>query len=63
MEAEEVVNMNGNKPVRLHKKEPLAVEYEKTTVILTGALFIIVLVALAFVIGTESLNYLLWGSI
>ena len=40
MEAEEVVNMNENKPVRLYKKEPLTVEYEETTVLLAGALFI-----------------------
>lgn len=55
--------MNKNKPVRLYKKEPLTLEYEKGTVYLTGALFIIGLVGLAFVIGTESLNYLLWSCI
>ena len=60
MEAEEVVNMNENKPVRLYKKEPLTVEYEETTVLLAGALFISTLLVLAFVIGTESLNYLFW---
>ena len=51
-----------NKPVRLHKKEPLALEYEETTVIITGALFIIVLVVLAFTIGTEN-SSLIWSSI
>ena len=55
--------MNKNKPVRLHKKEPLTVEYEETTVILTGAIFILTLVVLAFVIGTDSLNYLFWSCI
>lgn len=63
MEAEEVVNMNENKPVRLYKKEPLTVEYEETTVLLAGALFISTLLVLAFVIGTESLNYLFWSCI
>ncbi len=52
-----------NKPVRLYKKEPLALEYELTTVLLTGALFIITLFILAFVIGTDSFNYLLWSRI
>ena len=52
-----------NKPVRLHKKEPITLEYEVATVYLTGALFIIGLVALAFVIGTENLNFLLWSCI
>ena len=55
--------MNKNQPARLHKKEPLAVEYDKPTVYITGALFILGLVGLAFVIGTESLNYLLWSCI
>lgn len=50
--------MNKNKPVRLYKKEPIALEYNKTTVYLTGALFIITLFIIAFVIGTESFNYL-----
>jgi len=52
-----------NKPVRLHKKEPITLEYEVATVYLTGALFIIGLVALAFVIGTENFNSLLWSCI
>ena len=55
--------MNKNQPVRLHKKEPLTVEYDVTTVYITGSLFILGLVALAFFIGTESLNYLLWSCI
>ena len=54
--------MNKNKPVRLHKEEPLVVEYDVKTVYITGALFIIGLVSLAFVIGTDSLNYL-WSCI
>lgn len=52
-----------NKPVRLHKKEPITLEYEVATVYLTGALFIIGLVALAFVIGTENFNSLLGSCI
>ena len=50
------------KPVRLHKKEPLALEYEEATVYSTGAIFITLLVIVAFRIGTDSLNYL-WSSI
>ena len=45
-----------NKPVRLYKKEPLTLEYEETTVIITGAIFITIFVILAFTIGTDSLN-------
>lgn len=52
-----------NKPVRLHKKEPITLEYNVATVYLTGALFIIGLVALAFVIGTENFNSLLGSCI
>ncbi len=52
-----------NKPVRLHKKEPITLEYDVATVYLTGALFIIGLVALAFVIGTENFNSLLGSCI
>ena len=52
-----------NKPVRLHKKEPIALTYDVATVYLTGALFIIGLVALAFVIGTENFNSLLCSCI
>lgn len=52
-----------NNPVRLYKKEPLTLEYDKQTVYITGALFIIALVGLAFIIGSESLNYMLWSCI
>ena len=52
-----------NKPVRLHKKEPITLNYDVATVYLTGALFIIGLVALAFVIGTENFNSLLCNCI
>lgn len=52
-----------NKPVRLHKKEPLEVEYKKTTVYSTGAIFITLLVIIAFRIGTDSFNYLLGSCI
>lgn len=55
--------MINNKPVRLHKKEPLTLEYDKATVYLTGALFIIALVVLSFIIGSENFNYILWSCI
>lgn len=50
------------KPVRLYKKEPLTLEYEEATVYSTGAIFITLLVIVAFRIGTDSLNYL-WSCI
>jgi len=52
-----------NNPVRLYKKEPLAVEYEIATVYSTGAVFITLLVIIAFRIGTDSFNYLLGSAI
>ena len=52
-----------NNPARLQKKEPITLEYDVATVYLTGALFIIGLVALAFVIGTENFNSLLGSCI
>lgn len=52
-----------NKPVRLHKKDPIAVEYKEITVYSTGAVFITLLVIMAFSIGTDSLNYIFWSCI
>lgn len=52
-----------NKPVRLHKKEPLALEYNEATVYSTGAIFITLLVIIAFRIGTDSFNFLLGSCI
>ena len=52
-----------NNPVRLYKKEPLAVEYEIATVYSTGAVFITLLVIVAFRIGTDSFNFLLGSCI
>lgn len=52
-----------NNPVRLYKKEPLAVEYEIATVYSSGAVFITLLVIIAFRIGTDSFNYLLGSAI
>lgn len=42
-----------NKPVRLNKKDPIAVEYKETTVYSTGAVFITLLVIMAFSIGNR----------
>ena len=52
-----------NKPVRLYKKEVLALEYEKGTVYLTGALFIMALVVLSFIIGTDNSTFLFMNAI
>lgn len=51
------------KPVRLYRKEPLEVEYDVTTVYSTGAIFITLLVIVAFRIGTDSFNFLLGSCI
>ncbi len=51
------------RPVRLHRKEPLAVEYDVATVYSTGAVFITLLVIVAFRIGTDSFNFLLGSCI
>lgn len=50
-------------PARLHKKEPLTIVYDKQTVYLTGAIFIAVLVLIAFNIGSENINYIFWSCI
>lgn len=55
--------MNKNNPVRLHKKEPLTLEYNETTVYLTGALIIAAIFIIAFVLGSDNFNYLLWNCI
>lgn len=55
--------MNKNNPVRLHKKEPLTLEYELATVYLAGALTIVAIFILAYVLGSDNFNYLLWNCI
>ena len=55
--------MNKNTPVRLHKKEPLALEYEVRTVILTGALFILILFLIAILLGVDNFSLLMVRSI
>ena len=55
--------MNKKTPVRLAKVEPIVLVYNKEAVYLMGALFIILLLALAFNIGTENFNSLLIRSI
>ena len=51
------------KPVRLYKKEELVVEYNKRTVYSTGALFIMALVVLSFMIGTDNSTFLFMNAI
>lgn len=51
--------MNKKTPVRLAKVEPIVLVYDKEAVILLGALFILLLLVLAFNIGTENTNSLL----
>ena len=55
--------MNNKTPARLHKKEPITLIYNKTTVYITGAAFIIILLAIAFSIGSENINFMLWSCI
>lgn len=50
-----------NKPVKLDKIEPLVLKYEESTVYSTGAIFITLLVIVAFRIGTDNINYLFWS--
>ena len=57
------MKLKENKPIRLYKKDPLEVEYNVTTVYSTGAIFISLLVIIAFRIGTDSFNYLLGSCI
>ena len=54
-----MIKKNKNKPVRLHKKESLELEYNEATVYSTGAIFITLFVIVAFSIGTENINFLL----
>ena len=51
--------MTTKTPARLHKKEPLTITYNKTTVYLIGALFMFLLVIVAFKFGSDSFNFLL----
>ena len=51
--------MNKKTPVRLAKVEPIVLVYDKEVVILLGALFILLLLVLAFNVGTENTNSLL----
>ena len=51
--------MANNKPARLHKAEPLILEYDKSEIFFAGCLFIIILLIVAFGFGSENINYLL----
>lgn len=55
--------MNKNNPVRLHKKEPLTLEYNESTVYLIGALTIVTIFIIAMILGSDNFNYLLWNCI
>ena len=48
--------MNNNKPARLHKAEPLKLEYNKAELLIAGCLFIIILFIVAFAFGSENIN-------
>lgn len=52
-----------NNPARLHKKEPITLVYDKPAVYVMGTLFIIALVIVAFIIGSENFNYVFWSCI
>lgn len=55
--------MAKNTPVRLHKKEPITITYNKAAVITAGSIFIIMLMFLAVGLGSENFNYILWSCI
>ena len=50
-------------PARLHKKEPLTVNYNKDVLYLKGALFIAALVLITFKFGSENINFIFWSCI
>ena len=50
-------------PARLHKKEPLTVNYNKNILYLKGALFIAALVLITFKFGSENINFIFWSCI
>lgn len=56
-------NIKQNKPIRLYKKEPILLEYELRTVIITGAVFIALLILMATFLGSDNFNFLLSRSI
>jgi len=55
--------MKNKAPARLHKAEPLTLEYNKKRLFLKGFLFIILLFIFAFVFGSENVNYIFWISV
>ena len=55
--------MANNKPARLHKTEPLVLEYNKGEIYFAGCLFIIILFIIAFGLGSENINYVFWSCI
>jgi len=55
--------VNNKAPARLHKAEPLKLEYNKEEIIFAGCLFILILLIIAFAVGSENINYILWSSV
>lgn len=55
--------MNNKVPARLHKKEPITLVYNKSIVYITGTVFIIVLLAIVFSIGSENINFIFWSCV
>ena len=55
--------MKNKAPARLHKAEPLTLEYNKGGLYLKGILFIILLFIFAFAFGSENINYILLSSV
>ena len=55
--------MKNKTPARLHKAEPLKIEYNKDEIYFAGCLFIIILLIVAFAFGSENINYLVWSCV
>ena len=55
--------MNNKTPARLHKADPLTLEYNKAEILIAGCLFIIILLNVAFAFGSENINYIFWSCV
>ena len=55
--------MNNNKPARLHKAEPLKLDYNKDEIYFAGCLFIIILLIIVFTVGSENINFIFWSCV
>ena len=55
--------MNKKAPATLHKAEPLTLEYNKREIYFAGIIFISILLIIAFIVGSENINYIFMNCI